>query len=241
MRTETYGPCTYIQGDYMDYMKTLPDKAFDLAIVDPPYGIGKDKQQWQTKNRGARTSSRVWLEKDWDKKPEQNYFDELKRVSLNQIVFGGNYFIGKLKDSHSCWIVWDKMNIGQFSCADAELAWTSFDTRCRIFQYCWIGYSQGIPGRSTPKNKEIRIHPTQKPVPLYKWLLEKYAKPGMKIMDTHGGSFSSGIAALEMGFEYTGIELDEDYFNMAVARMREAWESTVKSQARDADPFRRHP
>ncbi|GAB6393628.1 MAG: site-specific DNA-methyltransferase [Treponematales bacterium] len=88
----------------------------------------------------------------------------------------------------------------------------------------------GCAGEVNPKNKEIRIHPTQKPVPLYKWLLEKYAKPGMKILDTHGGSFSSGIAALELGFEYTGIELDEDYFNMALARMREAWESTVNRE-----------
>jgi len=130
------------------------------------------------------------------------------------IIWGGNYF--PLPPSRN-FIVWRKRTISEgFSMAMAELAWTNLPGNAKVFEYA-------------PQNP-ARFHPTQKPVPLYKWLLEKYAKPGWKILDTHGGSFSSGVAALELGFEYTGIELDEDYFNMAMARMREAWESTVKRE-----------
>jgi site-specific DNA-methyltransferase (adenine-specific) len=141
----------------------------------------------------------------WDFPPEQDYFDELARVADKMIIWGGNYF--PLPPSRN-FIIWRKRSISEnFSMAMAEYAWTNIPGNAKVFEY-------------RPQDP-ARFHPTQKPVPLYKWLLEKYAKPGMKILDTHGGSFSSGIAALEMGFEYTGIELDEDYFNIAMARMRE--------------------
>jgi site-specific DNA-methyltransferase (adenine-specific) len=206
----------------MDLMKQYPDKYFDLAIVDPPYGIGKDKSKWQYKSRGTRCPSRIWETKQWDKIPEQYYFEELFRVSKNQIIWGANYFIDKIKIPSSGWIMWDKQNRGNFSCSDGELAWTSFPIRLRLFSYCWIGYSDGKPGASTGKNKENRIHPTQKPANLYKWILTNYAKLGWKILDTHYGSGSCAVACNELGFNLTASEIDEDYFNAACKRIAEA-------------------
>jgi site-specific DNA-methyltransferase (adenine-specific) len=143
--------------------------------------------------------------------PAKEYFEELKRVSVNQIIFGGNYFIDHLHNT-SCIIVWDKDNSGNF--ADCELAWTSFKTATRIFRFRWNGMLQ-----QDMKNKEVRIHPTQKPRQLYQWLLKNYAKPGDKILDTHLGSGSSAIAAYEMGFDFTGYEIDADYFQAASERL----------------------
>lgn len=190
--------------DCMIAMSRYPDKYFELAIVDPPYGIRQDGHR--ENNRSKLALSKNYHKALWDQSaPDNKYFKELRRVSSNQIIFGANHFISKIPYDSSCWIVWDKDRSGHF--ADSELAWTSFDSAVRNFKYMWNGMLQ-----QDMKNKEIRIHPTQKPVALYRWLLKNYAKPGDKILDTHLGSGSSRIAAHEMGFDFTGFELDKDYF-----------------------------
>ena len=190
-----------IHGDCMDYMKDLPDKAFDLAICDPPYGIGMDGG-----NVGYKGFNN-FEKKDWDKEtPNAEYWNELMRVSQNQIVWGGNYF--DLPPSR-CWVIWDKgEGFYNRTYAEAELAWTSFDANVKI-------YKRDPLARGDYKGK---IHPTQKPVALYKWLLKNYAKEGDKILDTHLGSGSSAIAAFDGGFDFVGIEIDEEYFNAAKKR-----------------------
>ena len=168
-----------IHGDSLEAMKAMPDKAFDLAIVDPPYGIGEDGLKNHSRGQLARPT--LYIPKEWDRqKPSADYFLQLRRVSINQIIFGGNYFINNLR-STPCMIVWDKMNSGDF--ADCELAWTSFKTAVRKFSYMWNGMLQ-----QNMKQKEKRIHPTQKPVALYQWLLKNYAKPGDKILDTRSSN-----------------------------------------------------
>ena len=146
--------------------------------------------------------------------PEQSYFDELFRISKNQIIWGANHFISRMPFDSSCWIVWDKDN-GATDFADCELAWTSFDTAVRKFKFKWQGMLQ-----QDMKNKESRIHPTQKPIALYKWLLTNYAKQGDKILDTHLGSGSSRIAAYDLGFDFTGFELDKEYFEAQEKRFQ---------------------
>lgn len=197
--------------DCMEYMKTLPDKAFELAIVDPPYGINMDGGKIGGDNKGRATD---YIKKTWDKKaPEDEYFVELLRVSKNQIVFGANHFISHIPFDSPCWVVWDKDNTGNF--ADCELAWTSFKSAVRKYKFRWNGMLQG-----NMANKEIRIHPTQKPVALYHWLLRNYAKPGDKILDTHLGSGSSRIAAYDLNFDFVGCEIDKDYFNAQEERFK---------------------
>ena len=198
----------------MEYMKTVPDKYYELAIVDPPYGIGAGNVERGGTQRGkACTKSKVYEKKDWDSNaPDKPYFNELIRISKNQIIWGGNYFANNLNPS-SCWIFWDKDN-GENRYADGELAWTSFTTSVRKFKYRWAGMLQEKMGIS----KEERIHPTQKPVALYKWLLKNYAKTGDKIFDSHVGSGSSRIACYDMGFDFTGCELDKDYYWAQEAR-----------------------
>ena len=196
--------------DCMEYMATLPDKSFDLAIVDPPYGIGENGST--NKSRGKLAKAKDYkpfsgLDKE---PPSDKYFDELFRVSKNQIIWGANHFLGLIS---SCWIVWDKNN-GNNDFADCELAYTSFSSAVRLFKYTWNGMLQ-----QDMKNKEIRIHPTQKPVALYKWILTNYAKQGDKILDTHLGSGSSAIAAHDYGFEFVGCELDNDYFKTGKKRL----------------------
>ena len=189
--------------DCMDFMKDIPDNYYELGIVDPPYGIGEDGKK--NHSRGKLAKPTKYKIKKWDSKiPEKIYFDELFRISKNQIIWGGNYFIDFLKNT-SCFIVWDKLNTGDFS--DCEIAWTSFNKAIRKFTFMWNGMLQG-----DMKNKEIRIHPTQKPVALYKWLLQNYAKEGDKIFDSHVGSGSSRIACYELGFNFEGCELDKDYW-----------------------------
>lgn len=199
--------------DCLEAMKQIPDKYFDLAIVDPPYGIGED---------GSKNNSRGKITKAKDYKsfagfdiepPKKEYFDELIRVSKNQIIFGANHFISNIPINSSCWIVWDKDN-GETDFADCELAWTSFKTAVRKYKFKWQGMLQ-----ENMKNKEVRIHPTQKPVALYEWLLKNYAKQGDKILDTHVGSASSLIACYNLGFEYIGFELDKEYFDKATQRI----------------------
>jgi len=185
--------------DNMALMARYPDKHFDLAIVDPPYGIGEDGGKFRgRKGQGHR----VLPKKNWDGNiPEVYFFDELRRVSKNQIIWGGNYF--PLPTSR-CWIFWDKLMGGDF--ADGELAWTSFDAVVRKFTKC---------------NKDHgHIHPTQKPVALYKWLLKNYATTDMNILDTHLGSGSIAIACHEYGCDLTACELDPDYYRDAIKRIQ---------------------
>ena len=203
--------------DCMEYMKTLKDNAFELAIVDPPYGIdiGNTFSGEERKSGKGASYKTAFAAKDWDKGiPNKAYFNELERVSKNRIVWGANYMSHFLPPSMG-WIVWDKDN-GTTKFSDAELAFTSFNRALRIWKYTWNGMIQG-----DMKNKEHRIHPTQKPVKLYDWLLKNYAKEGDKILDTHLGSGSSAIAAHYGGFDFVGCELDEDYFNAAQERFND--------------------
>ena len=191
--------------DCMEYMATCPDKQFDLAIVDPPYGIGAAKQI----DLGNSNTKIKHITKDWDNAiPTKNYFNELFRVSKNQIIWGGNYFIEHLRNTR-CFIVWDKQN-GTNNMADCELAWTSFETSVRIYH--------GHIFKGIGNSNYITIHPTQKPIKLYEWILDKYATTDMKIIDTHLGSGSSAIAAYNFGCVFVGMEIDKDYFDAAVKR-----------------------
>ena len=197
----------------MDVLRGISDKYFDLAIVDPPYGIGEDGAK--NHSRGKLANATKYAPKQWDREtPSTEYFLELMRVSKNQIIFGGNYFLDYL-GATSCFIVWDKEN-GVNDFADAELAWTSFNTAVRVFRFRWQGMLQG-----NMKEKEKRIHPTQKPVALYRWLLQKYARPGDKILDTHSGSGSLACACHAEGFDFLAIEKDSEYFAASVKRFEE--------------------
>jgi site-specific DNA-methyltransferase (adenine-specific) len=191
--------------DCMIGMAKYPDKFFDLAIVDPPYGIGA--------GNGTGRSIRVAIEKgkikggEWDREiPSPKYFNELFRVSKHQIIWGGNYFPLPI---HKGFIIWDKgETMYERDFAECEQAWISFDKPAKIF-------------KKSPTQLE-RIHPTQKPISLYKWLFENYAKKGDKILDTHLGSGSSRIAAYHLGFHFTGFEIDQDYFNQQEQRFQKA-------------------
>jgi site-specific DNA-methyltransferase (adenine-specific) len=200
--------------DCMIGMSRYPDKFWDLAIVDPPYGIGaSDYQRGGTQYGKSAATCKAYTRKNWDSAaPSENYFDELFRVSKNQIIWGANHF---LEMTSPCWIVWDKEN-GENGYADCELAWTSFKSAVRKVKHRWHGMLQ-----KDMKNKEERIHPTQKPVGLYKWILTEYAHPGDKILDTHMGSQSSRIAAFNMGFDYWGFEIDPDYYKQGCKRFEE--------------------
>ena len=200
--------------DCMVGMAEYEDNHFDLAIVDPPYGIGWTKtidyKTEKQKNHQHKKLYKLWDYKEWDSnKPDKKYFDELFRVSKNQIIWGGNYFTDYLPPS-KCWVVWDKQV--DFTAVSNEIAWASFSKRIFIFSRC-AGLDKGFLA------KDGHIHPTQKPTALYKWLLTKYAKEGDLILDTHVGSASSLIACEDMGFEYAGFELDEDYYNSAQKRL----------------------
>lgn len=176
--------------DCMEYMRTLPDKAFELAIVDPPYGINITNSGRLKKYNSANAT--------WDKEtPSKEYFDELFRVAEKQIIWGGNYF--ELPPT-KCFLIWDKCQPEDVSFASCEFAWTNLDGVAKTFYL------------SPLHTKEVRIHTTQNPVALYTWLLQKYAKPGDKILDTHLGSGSSRIAAYDLGFDFVGCEIDPDYF-----------------------------
>lgn len=184
--------------DCMDGMQQIPDDYFELCICDPPYGIDI--------NSSGRLGHYGGRGKKWDSEiPNDAYFKELFRVSKNQIIWGGNYF--NLPPTR-CFIIWDKKQPENVSFASCEYAWTSFDASAKTFYL-------------SPMNvQDERIHPTQKPVRLYKWILSRYAKPGDKILDTHVGSASSLIACEDLGFEYIGFEIDKDYYNAAQERMK---------------------
>lgn len=201
----------YYNMDCMDGMKEFPDKYFDLAVVDPPYGIKQGGDSNHT--RSVIATSKKYHTFDDEYSPDEYYFSELRRVSKNQIIFGANHFIDKIPFPSPCWIVWDKEN-GENDFADCELAWTSFDKAVRKFAFRWQGMLQG-----DMKNKEKRIHPTQKPVALYKWILANYANSGDLILDTHVGSASSLIACEDMGFKYVGFEIDETFYKESRERL----------------------
>jgi len=178
-------------GDNMEFMKTIPDNYYELAIVDPPYGVGI--------NSSGRLGHYGGKGKTWDSSiPDESYFKELKRISVNQIIWGGNYFY---LPPTRCFLIWDKLQPVGVSFADSEFAWTSFDASAKTF-------------RLRPQNadKDGRIHPTQKPIALYKWLLHNYAQKGDKIFDSHVGSGSSRIACYDLGYDFTGCEIDKDYW-----------------------------
>ena len=201
--------------DCMDLMARYEDNYFDLAIVDPPYGIDVTNQ---SQGKGGGVAKKIEYKKtDWDKiAPNQTYFKELKRVSKNQNIWGANHFIENIPNANSsCWVVWDKDN-GSTDFADCELAYTSFNTAVRKIKWKWSGMLQ-----QDMKNKEIRIHPTQKPVKLYEWLLMNYAKENDKILDTHLGSGSIAIACHNLGYDLTGCELDKDYYEAAMKRIEQ--------------------
>ena len=200
--------------DNMELMARYSDNYFDLAIVDPPYGINIAKNG--SVGGGGLCKVTDYGAKEWDRKPPNvDYFIELKRVSKNQIVWGANHFIDNIPYANSsCWIVWDKDNTGNF--ADSELAYTSFDTAVRNFKWRWNGMLQ-----QNMKNKQKRIHPTEKPIQLYEWLLMNYAKDGFRILDTHLGSGSIAIACHNLGYDLTACELDKDYYNAAIKRIEQ--------------------
>jgi site-specific DNA-methyltransferase (adenine-specific) len=206
------GGATLYNCDCMEYMRGLPDKAFELAIVDPPYGIGVDGQrETANKSRNPKQNRKFHEVKGWDAEiPPKEYFQELERVSVNQIIWGANYFIEHLSKGNKGWIFWFKGQEG-LTMSDGEFAYSSFDS----------------PSRQVTINrvellKDGTIHPTQKPIRLYEWLLTNYAKQGDRILDTHLGSGSSAIACNNLGFEIVGCELDADYFAAACKRIRMA-------------------
>lgn len=217
--------------DCMDFMRNLPDKSIDLAIVDPPYGINVNKMGYTQEDRKCKqkngTRILVKTEKykygEWDNyPPKQEYFDELFRISKNQIIWGINYQNIALRSGR---IVWDKCN-GENSFSDCEIAYVSTHEKVRLFRYMWSGMCQGksiINGHIQQGNKKLnqkRIHPTQKPVALYAWLVQNYAQPGDTILDTHLGSGSSRIAAYKLGFDFYGCEIDSEYFKASEERFK---------------------
>ena len=212
MNNITIGKAKLINGDCMEFMRDIPDNYYELAIVDPPYGIGIDEQK-KTKNifRNPKQNRKGHIKKSWDRAiPTSDYFRELERVSKNQIIWGANYFIEHLNNPTKGWIFWYKGQNG-LTMSDGEIAYSSFNKPTRQ-----ININRG------QLNIDGTNHPTQKPIKLYEWLLTNYAKTGDKILDTHGGSFSSAIACNNLGFEFTGIELDKDYFDAAVKRVTAA-------------------
>ena len=199
--------------DCMAVMANYPDKYFDIALTDPPYGLPESST-----HRRGKLKNRIFNNGDlklWDIKPSSEYFEELFRVSKNQIIWGGNYF--PLPPTR-CVIVWDKVQPWE-NFSQVEIGWTSFDMPAQLFKF-----DNRTGGKS---------HPTQKPVALYKWLLSKYAKPGDKILDTHGGSMSSVIACIDGGFDMVCSELDKDYFDAAVNR--------INKHVRQMDMFNERP
>lgn len=204
--------------DCRDAMKEYPDGFFDLAVVDPPYGIKVFAKDNAGRSKLATSKKYKQYAGGDNAAPDPEYFAQLKRISRNQIIFGANHFMDNIvegfggKISSPCWIVWDKEN-GKNDFADCELAFTSFSSAVRIFRFRWAGMLQG-----NMREKEVRIHPTQKPVALYDWIFENYAKRGQRIIDTHVGSASSLIAAHNHGLRFVGFELDPEYYAAAVRR-----------------------
>ena len=216
-------PFLFFNADCMEVMAQYPDKYFDLAIVDPPYGINFDGHNQIIGEKGKKkgfSSKKLYVEKEWDlHRPNNAYFKELMRVSKNQIIWGGNYFADLLPPKKG-WIYWDKKPNGEnLTFSDGELAWTSFDKPLKMYSFGWIGF--GMINSGTKK-----IHPTEKPKELYAWILSRYAESGFKIIDTHLGSGSIALAVDKankldnMNLEFVGVELDSEYYNAALNRFR---------------------
>ena len=206
---------TVICADCLDIMRQLPDKCISLCLCDPPYGIGESNERNATRRNVCRPTDYGHYE--WDSKripPE--YFDEIRRISQNQIIFGGNYY-GSILGDTPCYIVWDKDNTGDF--ADCELAWTSFKTAVRKFKYRWNGMLQ-----ENMRDKEKRIHPTQKPVAIFEWILRLYSKPGDIILDPFLGSGTTVAACINLERQYIGIEISPDYVLASQQRIKKATE-----------------
>jgi len=201
--------------DCMDLMSEYSDNHFDLAIIDPPYGLKQNLAR--VKSRSKKAASAIQKDFTWDKKPpDTQYFKELMRVSKNQIIWGANHFISRIPFDSPCWIIWDKRTSGNF--ADCELAWTSFKTAVRKVTYTWAGMIQGSHGRKNFNEK--KIHPTQKPIALYNWVLRNYAQDNDKILDTHMGSGGIAIACDSAGLNLVACEIDEDYYTIACERIK---------------------
>jgi len=200
--------------DCLEYMRGLEDNCIDLVLTDPPYGIGMDGG-----NIGGNNLSKAknYIKKDWDNNiPSRELFDEIIRISRYQIIFGANHFIQNIPYNSSCWIVWDKDNSGNF--ADSELAWTNFKTAVRNYKFRWNGMLQ-----QDMTNKEVRHHPTQKPIELFKMILRDYAvKNDFKtVYDPFMGSGTTALACKSLGLNYIGTELDKDYFNIINKRLEQ--------------------
>jgi site-specific DNA-methyltransferase (adenine-specific) len=213
--------------DNMQLMARYPDNYFDLAIVDPPYGI-KENSNRKNKPKKAAAAKKEYHTSLWDQdKPNKDYYTELFRVSKNQIIWGGNYFTDNLPESR-CWIIWDKQSQFARQVADVEMAWTSFERSAKLFSFQWCGMLQG-----DMKNKQDRIHPTQKPIQLYTFILQNFIEPNSKILDTHIGSGSIALAVDnankidKMNLTLVGCELDKDYYNATMKRIKEqtSWQS----------------
>lgn len=199
--------------DCIDGMRLMKEQGIkaDWCITDPPYGIGEDGKKNHSRNKLAEATK--FTPKEWDKKRiEKPYFDLMREVSKEQVIFGGNYYTDYLPPS-SCWLVLDKEN-GDNDFADCELAWCSLEKAVRIYRYRWAGMLQG-----NMKNKETRIHPTQKPLPLIEWILNKYTKEGDLICDPFMGSGTTAIACHKLKRRYIGFELDKEYFDLASKRI----------------------
>lgn len=228
--------------DCMDAMGQIPDKWFDLAVVDPVYGDVTAGGFLTGKSTGGvgphpDHGAQLWSQP----KTSWAYFEELFRVSKNQIIFGGNYFMKEIAKDSQGWIVWDKCHPPGVKFADAELAWTSFNSATRVFRFLWNGMCQGMPGNGEKMqgNKalnEQRIHPTQKPVALYAWIFNRYARAGDKILDTHLGSGSSRIAAWDAGLEFLGFEIEPQYFAAQERRFAEHSSQLSLFHGREAAP-----
>lgn len=203
-----YNLNTLYNTDCMEAMQNIPDQYFQLAITDPPYGIGIDGQKLSI-NKNPKHDRKAHTQKTWDRGiPAEEYFRELERISENQIIWGGNYFVEHLQQGHKGWIIWDKGQRG-LTMSDCEIAYTSFDRPTRIVT---INRAELL--------KDGTFHPTQKPVKLYEWLLTNYAKQGDKIIDTHAGSGASLIACHRMRLDWLGFEIDREYYKKADARIK---------------------
>lgn len=205
----TIGNATIYNCDCMELMKQYPDKYFDLATVDQPYGIGIDGQKENKNKRNPKANRKHHKQKSWDSEiPTKEYFLELKRISKNQIIWGSNYFVEHLTQASKGWIFWFKGQEG-LTMSDGELAYSSFNKPTRM-----------VTINRVELLKDGTIHPTQKPVKLYEWLLTNYAKQGDKILDTHLGSGSHAIACNNLGFELIACELDKDYYEASIERIK---------------------
>ncbi len=202
-----------INSDCLEVMKQMPDKCVDLVLTDPPYGIGEAAKA--NERRGVLAKAKNYGKANWDNEiPSKEIFDEVLRISKNQIIWGGNYFVEYLKNS-PCWLVWDKDN-GLNDFADCELAWTSFPTAVRKFKWRWQGMLQEVMG-----DKEIRQHPTQKPQPLMEWCLENYSEPDALILDPFLGSGTTAVAAKKLGRRWIGIEISKEYCTISEQRLKQ--------------------